>query len=92
MGRPRFLADNDVQDAIVLGARLREPQLEIVRVRDVGLEEHEDPDALAWAAEQGCIVVSNDNRTMIGAAADRLAAGLPMTGLISSRQALPIAR
>ena len=38
MSRPRFLADNDLNDAIVLGVLRREPAIEFKRLRDLGLE------------------------------------------------------
>jgi hypothetical protein len=38
MSRPRFLADNDLNDAIVLGVLRREPAIEFKRPRDLGLE------------------------------------------------------
>jgi hypothetical protein len=34
MSRPRFLADNDLNDAIVVGVRRREPTVEFARLRD----------------------------------------------------------
>ena len=40
MSRPRFLADNDVRDAIVEGLLRREPAAQFVRARDVGRREH----------------------------------------------------
>lgn len=38
MSRPRFLADNDLNDAIVLGVLRRAPAIEFKRLRDRGLE------------------------------------------------------
>jgi predicted nuclease of predicted toxin-antitoxin system len=57
-----------------------------VRVPDVGLGEADDPNVLAWAAEQGRIVLTHDARTLIGYAYERVAAGLPMPGIIEVRQ------
>ena len=37
MSRPRFLADNDLMDQIVLSVQRREPVLPITRLREVGL-------------------------------------------------------
>jgi hypothetical protein len=37
MSRPRFLADNDLMDQIVLGVLRREPTLVMTRLREVEL-------------------------------------------------------
>jgi hypothetical protein len=37
MSRPRFLADNDLNDAIAVGVLRREPAAEFARLRDLGL-------------------------------------------------------
>jgi hypothetical protein len=44
MSRPRFLADNDLNDAIVAGVRRREPAIEFSRLRDLGLATRSDPE------------------------------------------------
>lgn len=38
MSRPRFLADNDLNDAIVRGTLRRKPAIEFARLREFGLE------------------------------------------------------
>lgn len=42
MSRPRFLADHDLNEQIVTGVLRREPALECVRARDVGMSERSD--------------------------------------------------
>ena len=37
MSRPRFLADNDLNEHIVDGVHRREPAIELMRARDVGM-------------------------------------------------------
>ncbi len=55
------------------GRVLREcPDADIVRVQDTALYSAPDPDVLAWAAEEGRIVLTQDSETMIGFAGDRL--------------------
>ncbi len=48
MSRPRFLADNDLNDAIVVGVRRREPAAEFARLRELGLATWSDPEVLAF--------------------------------------------
>ena len=46
----RLLADENFNGDIVRALLLRQPDLDIVRVQDVGLAGVGDPDILAWAA------------------------------------------
>ena len=90
MSRPRFLADHDLDEHIVQGVLRREPAVVFVRARDVGIDRRPDPEVLEFAAGQGLIIVSHDTNTMVGHAYDRVAAGLPLTGLLMARQVEPI--
>jgi len=45
----RLLADENFNGDIVRALLLRQPDLDIVRVQDVGLAGVGDPDILAWA-------------------------------------------
>ena len=91
MSRPRFLADHDLNDHIVQGVRRREPAVEFLRVREVGLEERSDPEILEFAAREHLIVVSHDVSTMSAAAYARLAAGQQLAGLLLVNQFYPLA-
>ena len=90
MSRPRFLADNDLMDQIVLGVQRREPVLPITRLRDVGLEQAPDAAVLEYAAREEAIVVSHDVNTMTTAAVARIEAGLKMAGLLLVHQQSPV--
>jgi hypothetical protein len=46
MSRPRFLADHDLNEQIVTAVLRREPALEFVRARDVGMSERPDAEVL----------------------------------------------
>jgi predicted nuclease of predicted toxin-antitoxin system len=91
MSRPRFLADHDLNEHIVAGVLRREPALEFVRARDVGLSDRPDAEVLAFAAANGFLLVSHDVNTMPAQAYARVAAAQPMSGLLMVRQAQPIA-
>jgi predicted nuclease of predicted toxin-antitoxin system len=43
---------------------LRQPDLDIVRVQDVGLAGVGDPDILAWAAANDRIILTQDRATL----------------------------
>lgn len=49
----RLLADENLNNAILRGLRLRMPDVDIVRVQDVGLIGADDPTILDWAAREG---------------------------------------
>ncbi len=86
----KLLADENFRGAIVRGLLRRRPDLDLVRVPDVGLMEADDPTILAWAASEGRLVLTHDAATFIGFAYHRVDAGLPMPGIIEVRQDLPI--
>lgn len=90
MSRPRFLADHDLNEHIIDGVLRREPTLEFVRARDVGMSERPDPEVLEYAARQGLILVSHDVNTMPGHAADRINSGQPVAGLLMVQQSQAI--
>ena len=60
----RFLTDEDFDNDILRGVVLRLPELDIVRVQDVGLLGKNDPAVLEWAAREGRILLTHDVRTL----------------------------
>lgn len=86
----RFVSDEDFSYPIVRGLRRRQPGLDVVRVQEVGLLGADDPTILAWAANEGRIVLSHDTRTMSGHAYDRVVAGEPMPGLFLVPQSMSV--
>lgn len=91
MNRPRFLADNDLNDSILAGVLHRVPSVMFVRVRDVGLGGATDDDVLAYAQRMSLCVVSHDVNTMPAAAVRVTASGLSFPGLFVIRQSTPLA-
>ena len=49
----KFLADENLNNQIVRGVLRQNPDIDIVRVQDVGLKGADDPDVLSWAAQDG---------------------------------------
>ncbi len=92
MNPPRFLADNDLADQIVLGVLRREPTVVMTRLREVGLAQALDPVVLEYAAHEGFVVVSHDINTMRAAAVARIDRGQEMAGLLLVHQRAPIAQ
>ena len=91
MSRPRFLADNDLNEYIIAGVLRRVPSAEFVRCREVDLARRPDSEVLEYAARADLIVVSYDVNTMPASAYDRLGSGRVVTGLLVAHQDDPIA-
>ena len=83
-----FFADENFNADIVRGLLRRQPDFDVVTVQDVGLAAADD--VLEWAAANGRTVVTHDVNTMPAFAFDRVAAGLPMPGVVAVAEALPI--
>ena len=90
MNRPRFLADHDLNEQIVVGVLRQEPLIEFFRLRSVGMNEWPDAKVLAFAASNSLLVVSHDVNTMPAAAYDRLTTGQTFPGLLMVQQSQPV--
>jgi hypothetical protein len=88
----RLLADENFNGDIVRGLLLRQPDLDIVRVQDVGLAGADDPDILAWAARNDRILLTHDRATMSDYAYERVAAGEAMAGVFILSDRFPVGR
>lgn len=77
----RLLSDENFNGDIIRRLFLRQPDLDLVRVQDVGLREVDDPSILAWAADNNRIVVTYDRATMPDFAYQRLQRNEVMSGL-----------
>ncbi len=88
----RFLVDENFNHKTLAGIKRREPSIDIMPVQDVGLREADDPEVLAWAAQEGRIVVTHDVATFADFAFERVAAGLPMPGVIEIPETVPMGK
>lgn len=86
----RLLADENFNDDIVRGLLRRSPNLDIVRVRDVGLSGASDPEVLTWAAQAGRVVLTHDVSTMTRYAYERVEAGQTMPGVFEVGRRVPV--
>jgi hypothetical protein len=84
--------DEDVHGAIITGLHRREPSLDMVRVQDVGLRSAVDSEILIWAAREERVVVSLDKKTLASQAWNRVARGLPMSGVAIIRKGVTIGK
>jgi hypothetical protein len=77
----RLRADENFNGDVTRGLLLRAPDVDLVRVQDVGLQGADDANVLAWAADNGRIVLTHDRSTMPKFAIERIKRRAPMSGL-----------
>lgn len=85
----KFLSDENFNGDIVRGLFLRQPNLDLLRVQDVGLRELDDPAILDWAANNDRILLTHDRATMPDFAYDRLLKAQPMSGVFLINDRMP---
>lgn len=85
-----LLSDENFNGDIIRGLFLRQPNLDLLRVQDVGLREVDDPAILAWAAMNERILLTHDRATMPDFAYNRLVAGELMAGIFVVNDRMPI--
>jgi hypothetical protein len=78
----KLVADENFDNTIVRGLLRRRQNIDIIRIQDVGLSGEEDPVVLAYAAEEGRVLLTHDVATITRFAYERLAQGLPMPGVL----------
>jgi Domain of unknown function (DUF5615) len=86
----RLLVDQNFNEHILDGLTRRDPGLEFVHVRDVGLAAAPDPVLLEWAATQSRVLLTHDRRTIPPFAYSRVAAGQFMPGIFLASDDMPI--
>lgn len=86
----RFATDENFKGEVLDALRSRIAGLDVVRVQDTHMYEADDPDLLAWLADEGRILLTHDVNTMPGYVYQRVNADLPVPGVIVVRQTAPI--
>ena len=86
----KLLSDENFNGDIVRGLFLRQPDLDLLRVQDVGLRKIDDPAILAWAADNERILLTHDRATMPDFAYNRLVGGEAMAGMFVVNDRMPI--
>jgi len=74
----------------VRGLFLRQPDLDLLRVQDVGLRKVDDPEIIDWATSNGRILLTHDRATMPDFAYERLSQGQQMSGLFVINDRMPV--
>ncbi len=87
----RRLADENLNNDIVRGLLRRKPDLDILRVQDVGLTGVDDPSLLARAAAEDRVLITHDVSTLTAYAYGRTASGNYMPGVLEVSRSVPLA-
>ncbi|HEX5447483.1 MAG TPA: DUF5615 family PIN-like protein [Pirellulales bacterium] len=85
----KLLTVENFDGDILRGLVRRMPDLDVVRVQDVGLAQTPDPTILAWAASEGRILLTHDRDTIPGFAYDRVRSGYSMPGVFLVSDQIP---
>jgi hypothetical protein len=79
----KLVSDENFNGTILRGLARHFPEIDVIRVQDVGLMRTPDPVILEWAAKEDRILLTHDFETVPGYAFDRVRAGLPMPGVFA---------
>lgn len=90
--KTKFATDADFDNDILRALLRRIPELNIVRVQDVGLRTSDDPTILEWTAKEGRILLTHDVNTMTAHAYARIEQGLSMPGIFVVPQEFSISQ
>ena len=90
--KTKFVTDADFDNDILRGLLRRNPNLDIVRVQDVGLRTADDPTILEWAAFEGRVLLTHDVNTMTAHAYARIEQEVGMPGIFVAPQGFSISQ
>ena len=76
-----YAADENFNGVMLRGLLRELPNLDMVRVQDTEMYEADDPDILAWAAEEDRVLLTHDAKTIPPYAFARMDAGEPVAGV-----------
>jgi len=60
----KLAADENFDNRILRGLLRRQPDLDVIRIQDTVVAGADDPAVLAWAAREGRILLTHDERTI----------------------------
>ena len=86
----RLATDENFNNDIVRGLFRRQPELDLVRIQDVGLSGADDPTVLAWEAQEGRVLLTHDVQTITAFAYARVHNRQAMPGVIEIGRIIPI--
>ena len=88
----RFLADENFNNHIIRGLRLKNKNIDIVRIQEIGLSGADDPTILDYALKANRVLLTHDLETIPKFAYERIEAGLKIPAIILAKKDLLIAQ
>jgi len=88
----RFLVDENFNNHIIRGVKLRNSKIDILRVQDVGLSGEDDPIVLEFAMKENLILLTHDVETIPRFAYERIIAGKEMPAIFIIKQDILISQ
>jgi predicted nuclease of predicted toxin-antitoxin system len=86
----KLASDENFNGDILRGLYRRLPELDVLRVQDVGRRGASDADILAWAADEERILLTHDRDTLLRWAYERVTRGQPMPGVFLVDDRMPL--
>lgn len=86
----RMAADENFNNDIVRGLLRRKPELDLVRVQDIGLASADDQAILAWTAQDDRVLLTHDVTTITRYAHERVQTGKHMPGVFEVSRKVPV--
>lgn len=87
-----LIADENFDNKVLRGLFQANAGIDVVRVQDVGLLGATDSEILAWAAQQGRVLLTHAIKTVPDFAYDRVRQGQPMLGVVAIGRDIPIGK
>jgi predicted nuclease of predicted toxin-antitoxin system len=88
----KLLVDENLDQRILRGLRLRVPDLFYTLAQETALAGAQDAALLEWAAANQRVLVTHDRRTMLRAVYERMRSAQKTAGLVIVRKELPLVR
>ena len=88
----RLVSDENFDGDILRGLFRRRPDLDVVRVQDIGLNATPDTEILAWAAVESRILLTHDRDTVPHYLHERVRAGRSTPGVFLISDQMPVGR
>ena len=88
----RLLTDENFNGHILRGLIRRTPDIDLLSVRDAGLAGKSDHFLLGWALQENRAILTHDKKTMTKYAAQLVARGEPIAGVVFVPNLLGIGR